>query len=76
MVNDLSIFGGQYKGLNMNTKKIRKLIAQIFRSLKRDFKNMNNEDIFYDVGLMVGYCHSINKIKLSDKIYLKFMGSK
>ena len=60
----------------MDTKKIRKLIASIYWDLKKDFEDMQEQDCFYDVGLMVGYCNSINKVKLSNKIYLKFMGSK
>tara|TARA_R110000824_G_scaffold249875_1_gene438730 strand:+ start:396 stop:575 length:180 start_codon:yes stop_codon:yes gene_type:complete len=57
----------------MDNKKIRKLIASIFWDLKKDYKNMEQQDCFYDVGMMVGYCQSINKPKLSSKMYNKFM---
>ena len=58
---------------NPNTR-IKKLVANIFWSLKKDFKKMELQDIYYDVGLMVGYCHSINRP--SDKIYDYFMEGK
>ena len=60
----------------METKKIRKLIASIYWDLKKDYKNMEQQDCFYDVGMMVGYCQAIDKKKLSDNIYDQFMGGK
>ena len=58
---------------NPNTR-IKKLVANIFWSLKKDFKKMELQDIYYDVGLMVAYCKSINRP--SDKIYDYFMEGK
>ena len=58
---------------NPNTR-IKKLVANIFWSLKKDFKKMELQDIYYDVGLMVAYCQSINRP--SNKIYDYFMEGK
>jgi len=52
-------------------EQIRKVISDIFWDLKSEYKDMELQDIYYDVGLMVGYCQSINKP--SDKIYDYFM---
>ena len=60
----------------MNKAEKRKIIADIYWALKKDFKQMELQDIYYDVGLMVGHCLCINKSDLSDKIYAQFMGSK
>ena len=60
----------------MDNKKIRKLISSIYWDLKKDYKDMQEQDCFYDVGLMVGYCLSIDKKKLSENIYDQFMGGK
>ena len=57
-------------------KEKRKIIADIYWALKKDFKQMELQDIYYDVGLMVGHCLCIDKPKLSNKIYSQFMGSK
>ena len=57
-------------------KEKRKIIADIYWALKKDFKQMELQDIYYDVGLMVGHCLCINKPNLSNKIYAQFMGSK
>ena len=48
----------------------------MYWDLKNDFNDMELQDIYYDVGLMVGLCICLNKPKLSDKIYSEFMGSK
>ena len=45
----------------METEKIRKLIASIYWDLKKDYKNMEQQDCFYDVGMMVGYYQAIDK---------------
>ena len=55
---------------------IRRIIANIYWSLKRDFKKMELQDIYYDVGLAVGYCQAIDRADISHKIYNNFMGSK
>jgi len=55
---------------------IRRIIADIYWGLKRDFKKMELQDIYYDVGLAVGYCQAINRADISHKIYKNFMGSK
>ena len=57
-------------------KEKRKIIADIYWALKSDFDEMELQDIYYDVGLMVGHCQCINKPDLSDKIYAQFMESK
>jgi len=57
-------------------KEKRKIIADIYWDLKKDFHQMELQDIYYDVGLMVGHCLCINKPNLSNKIYAQFMGSK
>ena len=60
----------------MTKNELRKTIADIYWALKKDFKQMELQDIYYDVGLMVAYCLCINKSYLSNKIYAQFMGSK
>ena len=60
----------------MNKAEKRKIIADIYWALKKDFKQMELQDIYYDVGLMVGHCLCIDKPDLSNRIYAKFMGSK
>tara|TARA_R100001230_G_C5480854_1_gene32087 strand:- start:95 stop:277 length:183 start_codon:yes stop_codon:yes gene_type:complete len=60
----------------MNIKDKRKLIASMYWDLKNDYDQMELQDIYYDVGLMVGHCLCINKPNLSDRIYVRFMGSK
>ena len=57
-------------------KEKRKIIADIYWALKKDFNEMELQDIYYDVGLMVGHCLCLDKPKLSNKIYAQFMGSK
>ena len=61
---------------DVNIKEKRKQIASMYWDLKNDFNDMELQDIYYDVGLMVGLCICLNKPKLSDKIYSEFMGSK
>ena len=70
---DEKIMSAKYRAL---IKEKRKIIADIYWALKKDFKQMELQDIYYDVGLMVGYCLCINKPDLSNKIYAQFMGSK
>ena len=61
----------------MKSKKvIRRIIANIYWSLKRDYKHMNLEDIYYDVGLAVGFCQAIDRADISHKIYDNFMEGK
>jgi hypothetical protein len=67
------IMSAKYKAL---IKEKRKIIADIYWALKKDFHQMELQDIYYDVGLMVGHCLCINKPNLSNKIYDQFMGSK
>ena len=61
----------------MTKEKIRNKIASIYWSLKRDHQALwdqgDDKEIYYDVGLCVAYCLSIDKHKLGDKIYDKFM---
>ena len=60
----------------MNKQEIRKLIASVYKNLKKDHEHLsknNFEDVYYDVGFMVGLCKSINKSKLGTKIYERFM---
>ena len=70
---DEKIMSAKYKAL---IKEKRKTIADIYWALKNDFNKMELQDIYYDVGLMVGYCLCINKPDLSNKIYAQFMGAK
>jgi hypothetical protein len=73
----LSYFlGGKSEKGKMNKKEKRKVIANIYWALKKDFKQMELQDIYYDVGLMVGHCLCVDKPDLSNRIYAKFMGSK
>jgi len=58
------------------SKEKRKQIANIYWDLKKDFHKMELQDIYYDVGLMVGHCLCINKPKLSERIYSEFMEGK
>ena len=61
----------------MTKEKIRNNIASIYWSLKKDYQALLNQgddrEVFYDVGLCVAYCYSIDKKDLADKIYDKFM---
>ena len=61
----------------MTKEKIRNNIASIYWSLKRDHQALwdqgDDKEIYYDVGLCVAYCYSIDKHNLADKIYDKFM---
>ena len=59
-------------------KKVRKLVADIFWQLKKDYKYLSvntheYSNLTYDVGMIVGYLRSINEKKLASKIYDKFM---
>ena len=61
----------------MNIENIRNSIASIYWSLKKDHEQLKDQgddrEVFYDVGLCVAYCYSINKKNLADKIYDLFM---
>jgi len=60
----------------MNKQEIRKLIASLYKNLKKDHNHLsenNFEDVYYDVGYMVTLCKTINKSYLADKIYERFM---
>ena len=59
---------------------IRKLVADIFWQLKKDHKGLLEDndyidikEVYYDVGMMIGYLRSLNKDKLAEKVYDKFM---
>ena len=58
-------------------KEVRKLVANIYWSLKKDHKALleqgDDKEVYYDVGMIVGYLRSLNKDKLAEKIYDKFM---
>ena len=58
-------------------KEIRKLVANIYWSLKKDRKALlkqgDDKEVYYDVGMIVGYLRSLNKDKLAEKIYDKYM---
>ena len=61
-------------------KEVRKLVASIFWQLKKDHKGLLEDndyidikEVYYDVGMMVGYLRSLNKDKLAEKIYDKYM---
>ena len=61
----------------MDKQKIRNNIASIYWSLKKNHQALwdqgDDKEIYYDVGLCVAYCYSIDKHDLADKIYDKFM---
>ena len=57
----------------MTLEKIRLNISRVYWKLKEDFEQIEEKELFYDVGLMIGYCYSINKKDLGDKIYDKFI---
>ena len=61
-------------------REIRKLVASIFWQLKKDHKGLLEDndyidikEVYYDVGMMIGYLRSLNKDKLAEKVYDKFM---
>ena len=58
-------------------KEVRKLIASIYWSLKKDREALleqgDDKEVYYDVGMIVGYLRSLNKDKLAEKIYDKYM---
>ncbi len=60
----------------MSKQKLRKVVASMYWDLKNDYEQMELQDIYYDVGLIVGHCLCLNKPNLSDKIYVRFMGGK
>ena len=67
----------QKKGAKMKSKEvIRRIVANIYWSLKREDKDMELQDIYYDVGLVVGYCQAIDRADISHKIYNNFMECK
>ena len=53
-------------------QEIRKLISRVYRHLKKDVEQMDERDIYFDVGYMSSLCVAIDKIELSQKIYDKF----
>ena len=64
----------------IETREIRKLVASIFWQLKKDHKGLLEDndyidikEVYYDVGMMIGYLRSLNKDKLAEKVYDKFM---
>ena len=61
----------------MDKQRIRNNIASIYWILKKDHHSLldqgDDKEIYYDVGLCVAYCYSIDKHDLADKIYDKFM---
>jgi len=61
----------------MTTQGIRDNIANLYWSLKKDHQALwdqgDDREVFYDVGLCIGYCYSIDKKDLAEKIYDKFM---
>ena len=57
----------------MELKNIEKLITNVFWDLKRDHKEIDTEEIYYEVGYMVSLCVAIGKRRLGQKIYDKFM---
>ena len=57
----------------MDSKQIRKIVSSLYWGLKQDYEQIDEKDLFYDVGMIVGYCQSINKPKLSSKMYDKFL---
>ena len=57
----------------MDTKEIKKLIASVYWSLKKDADQINIEDIYYDVGYIVSLCVAIGKRDIGQKIYDRFM---
>ena len=61
-------YSGQSEVLTNNEAMLYDMIKQA--------EQMELQDIYYDVGLMVGHCLCINKSNLSNKIYAQFMGSK
>ena len=67
-------------------REIRKLVATIYWQLKKDYKQLwsdndfaeldhyiEKKEVYFDVGMMIGYLRSINKDKLAEKVYDKFM---
>tara|TARA_R100000664_G_scaffold29179_1_gene40896 strand:+ start:461 stop:646 length:186 start_codon:yes stop_codon:yes gene_type:complete len=61
----------------MKRKEVmRRIIANIYWNLKKDYKRMKLEDIYYDVGLAVGYCQAMDRVDISKKIYDNFMEGK
>ena len=58
-------------------KEVRKLVANIYWSLKKDHKALleqgDDKEVYYDVGMIVGYLRSLNNDKLAEKIYDKYM---
>ena len=69
---------------NLNTFEeviqIRKLIASIYWGLKKDHKGLLNDDdqielkeVYYDLGMLVGYSKAINKDDLASKFIKQFM---
>ena len=53
----------------LNTKQI---LASTIRDLKRDYTQMEDRDVAYDLGYIMGLCNSLGRTRLSDLVLNRF----
>ena len=53
----------------LNTKQI---LASTIRDLKRDCQQMEDKDVAYDLGYIMGLCNSLGRSRLSDLVLNRF----
>jgi len=53
----------------LNTKQI---LASTIRDLKRDCRDMEEKDVAYDLGYIMGLCNSLGRTRLSDLVLNRF----
>jgi len=53
----------------LNTKQI---LASTIRDLRRDCAQMEDKDVAYDLGYIMGLCNSLGRNRLSDLVLNRF----
>jgi len=50
----------------------RQILASTIRDLKRDCRDMEEKDVAYDLGYIMGLCNSLGRTRLSDLVLNRF----
>ncbi len=50
----------------------RQILASTIWDLKRDCRNMDDKDVAYDLGYIMGLCNSLGRSRLSDLVLNRF----
>jgi len=53
----------------LNTKQI---LASTIRDLRRDCRDMEEKDVAYDLGYIMGLCNSLGRTRLADMVLNRF----